>query len=406
MCRIGLALITFSFFSCSESTNNMNQDEKNEMIRVGALLDLSGDDIAIETALEIRSEMINNMLDELYSNAEVVLLTRDTDDSPVTALQQLQDLKEDSVVMVIGPITSAELEHVTDYANENEIVLISPSSTAPSLAIPNDYVLRFCPNDVLQSKAISTLMWEDGKKYLITVYRDDNYGNELEHYISVEFINHGGQVANSLSYNISTIDLSMLINNLSNEVENAKANYNTDEIGIVLIGFEESADILASALGDTTLTTIHWYGSDGNSLDNGILEDPTTLQVAEDIHFTASTFGREEDTDVDDIIINEIIRRTGNDQVSMSAIYAYDALYTFFLAYTRVHENDGSKILREFPLMTQAFYGASGWVELDENGDRIYGDYDFWSIEESHWVKTARFEINRGDEQGSIIRIP
>ena len=69
--------------------------------------------------------------------------------------------------VVIGPVCSAEVETIKAYAEENGILLVSPSSVVPSLAIPDDNVFRFCPDATHQAEAIARLMWEDGVRVVI-----------------------------------------------------------------------------------------------------------------------------------------------------------------------------------------------------------------------------------------------
>ena len=49
---------------------------------------------------------------------------------------------------MIGPATSANVEAIKDYANKNDIIIMSHSSTAPSLAVAGDNLFRFVPNDL------------------------------------------------------------------------------------------------------------------------------------------------------------------------------------------------------------------------------------------------------------------
>ena len=81
--------------------------------------------------------------------------------------------------IVLGPDSSAEVEAVKAYADENGILLISPSSTAISLAIPGDNVFRFVPDDTQQAETIATLMWEDGIRAVIPIWRGDTWGDDL-----------------------------------------------------------------------------------------------------------------------------------------------------------------------------------------------------------------------------------
>ena len=47
---------------------------------------------------------------------------------------------------------------IKPFADANNILVISQGSTASSLAIPNDNIFRFCPNDIREADAIVALM--------------------------------------------------------------------------------------------------------------------------------------------------------------------------------------------------------------------------------------------------------
>ena len=66
----------------------------------------------------------------------------DTKRNPDVALEKLKSLADKGIRIVIGPQTSAELNKVKYYANNNGILLISYSSTATSLAIAKDNIFR------------------------------------------------------------------------------------------------------------------------------------------------------------------------------------------------------------------------------------------------------------------------
>jgi branched-chain amino acid transport system substrate-binding protein len=83
------------------------------------------------------------------------------------------------VRIVIGPATSAAVKAVKDFADENDVLLISHSSTAPSLAIAGDNLFRFVPEDRQQGEAIAKKMWNDGIPIVVPMWRNDIYGNEL-----------------------------------------------------------------------------------------------------------------------------------------------------------------------------------------------------------------------------------
>lgn len=137
----------------------------------GALLALTGSGFSMgesgEAALKLAVEDVNVYLSNIGSKVRVRLIVKDTKTDPTVALEKLQSLAGKGIKVVIGPQSSAEVETVKAYADENGILLVSPSSVAPSLAIPGDNVFRFCPDATHQAEAVARLMWEDEVKVIM-----------------------------------------------------------------------------------------------------------------------------------------------------------------------------------------------------------------------------------------------
>jgi len=66
-----------------------------------------------------------------------------------------------------------------DYADREEILLVGSSSTAPSLAIPNDNIIRLVTDDTCQGKVMAEVLASRNIKDLIPIYRDDLWGQDL-----------------------------------------------------------------------------------------------------------------------------------------------------------------------------------------------------------------------------------
>ena len=95
-----------------------------------------------------------------------------------------------------------------DYADKNGILLVSPSSTAPSLAVPGDNIFRFVPDDTHQAQAISKKMWQDGVRVVVPMWRTDVYGNDLLNSTKYNFEMLGGRVVDGVGYIPRTGDFS------------------------------------------------------------------------------------------------------------------------------------------------------------------------------------------------------
>ena len=68
---------------------------------------------------------------------------------------------------------------VKNFADKNDIIIMSHSRTAPSLAVEGDNVFRFVPDDLNQANEIAKEMWSQGIRMVIPFWRDDIYGHEL-----------------------------------------------------------------------------------------------------------------------------------------------------------------------------------------------------------------------------------
>src|SRR5207253_71557 len=139
---------------------------KQQTVTIGALLPITGVSSSLGesegAALKIAARDVNEYLFKTHSNIGIELVIEDTQTNPSVSLEKLKHLAAKGIKIVIGPATSEDLKATQDYADKNGIVLISPSSTASSLAIKGNNVFRFVPDDTHQAQAISKLMWDDG----------------------------------------------------------------------------------------------------------------------------------------------------------------------------------------------------------------------------------------------------
>jgi branched-chain amino acid transport system substrate-binding protein len=170
----------------------------------GALLALTGSGSSMgessEAALELAVEDVNEYLLSIGSKTRIRVIVEDTKTDPAVALEKLQSLAGKGVRVVIGPVCSAEVETVKAYADENGILLVSPSSVAPSLAISGDNVFRLCPDATHQAEAVARLMWEDGVRVVIPLWRGDVWGADLAKATKDRFEELGGTVVDGIRY--------------------------------------------------------------------------------------------------------------------------------------------------------------------------------------------------------------
>ena len=150
-------LAAFPLVGCSGSDDSAPApaDGGSRTLRIGAVLPLTGPwqtiGLDAKLALELALPGVNHYLQSW--NLLLDLTVKDSGSTPEQALQALQALQASGIRVVIGPTTSQEVQGVLAYANAHQILLVSPSSTAVSLAQKDD-LYRLCPNDSTQVDAL------------------------------------------------------------------------------------------------------------------------------------------------------------------------------------------------------------------------------------------------------------
>ena len=120
------------------------------------------DKIAI-LQLNLQLKTFNQYLESVGATWRVNLVMEDSQTDPVIALEKLQSLNSKGIKLVLGPDSSAEVKSIKSYVDSNDMLVLSPSSTAPNLAI-DDNIFRLIPDDTKQSVVIAKMLDHYGIK--------------------------------------------------------------------------------------------------------------------------------------------------------------------------------------------------------------------------------------------------
>jgi branched-chain amino acid transport system substrate-binding protein len=366
-------------------------------IRLGGLFSLTGDGASLGraslAALELAAEDINEELDLLRTPYHVETDVEDTQLTASIARQKIEVLHGRGVNIVIGPQSSSEAAAVLSYANETGIVVISQGSTASTLAIAGDHLFRLAPNDKLEGAAQAALARADGIDTLVPLWRADAGNGGLHDSTKRSFEALGGTMASGVSYTPATTDFASAVAALAAAVHAARANPAT-HVAVYLASFEEAVDIFHLARLDPDLSAVRWYGGDGVTQSQAIVNDPNAAAFAVATTFTAPIAGLDEATKEVWQPVSEAIRAETGFAPDAYALSVYDAAWAAVLAAIEV-ENDASRLRDAFERNIQRYWGLTGPTILDAAGDRKYGNFDFWTVKASSgviaWFRTAQY---------------
>ena len=369
--------------------------------KIGVLVSLTGswNSLGQNTvaALQLANEQLQTAAKAKHGGYRFHLFVRDTQLDPAKALAAIQDLDKRGVKIVIGPQSSAEVAMIKPYADAHNILIISQGSTASSLAIPGDNIFRFCPNDMREAEAIVALMWHDGIRTIVPLWRNDAGNNGLHDSVKADFEKLGGTVTTGYQYQPATTDFSAATTSIGSQITTLLiAGADPDSVGIYLAAFDEVVSVFHSAASNSTLSSTSWYGSDGVALSAALTGDVNAAAFAASAGYPNPTFGLPDALQsLWQPVANAIEARTGI-TADAFALSAYDALFVVERALRSAGNlKDFAAFEAAFLNAANAYSGVTGSTALDVAGDRLSSDFDFWAVRLTNgsygWVRIGAY---------------
>ena len=381
------------------------------VVTLGGLFSLTGNwstrGQASKAAMELAIADVNQYLAGNAADLRFAASIEDTRLEPDVALAQAKSLHAGGVQLLIGPQSSAEVARLKPFVDANAMLLVSPASTAGSLAIAGDNVFRFTPADSLEGVAISAMMWDDGIRAVVPVWRDDPGNAGLEKATRARFASLGGSVLEGLAYDANATDFGATAADVAARVRQAVARNGANEVAVYLAGFDEVVGLFARASADPVLRSVRWYGSDGVANSAALLRDPRAAAFAVNVRYPTPLFAVEEGArDIWAPLAERIRARTGH-VPDAYALTVYDAVWVVARGYVASGATrDIEKLKHAFTTAASTHYGATGWTVLNAAGDRKYGDFAFWTVRiddgAPRWTRVAHYETRTG----RLVRLP
>ncbi|MFF7291717.1 ABC transporter substrate-binding protein [Microbacterium sp. NPDC008134] len=391
----GIALVSASALviaGCSSTPSDDSSDggapATDLTLKLGSLLPKTGSLAFLGPPMESGVGLAVEEVNAAEAGITIDLTAEDEGDTDTKAYEtSIEKLRNADVSAIVGAAASGVSKLVLDGNVSAGILQISASNTSPDFTAWEDDGLYFrtAPSDLLQGEVLGNLIAEDGAKTLGIIYQNDAYGTGLNDALTTTFEGTGGEVVESVSYNVGD-------SSFDAQVESIKAQ-NPDAVAIV--SFEQFKTI-APLLVNAGITADKFYMVDGNLSDYGD-EIPVSLEGAQ-----GTKAGPALEDDFTDRL-QESWTAAGNPEVKdfTYAAEAYDAVILVALASLAAGSTEGADIAAKM----QEVSGGSGdgekctsfadCAEIINNGGTA--DYDGYSGD-------VTFDEN-GDPQGATIGI-
>lgn len=364
-------------------------------VMIGSLYPLTGrqDATGYDTrdATQLGADDFNDFLRSLNVDWRLDIISEDSATNQNVAFEKVTTLFSRGIDVIIGPRISSNLNAVLNYANTNNIMLISCCSTAPSLAIAGDNAYRLVPDDRNQGTAASKLLEVEGIEVIVPVWRGDAYGDGLQNALKDNFERRGYTTAEGIRYNPDLVDFSSSVSILADRVQETVDEYGADKVAVFLIAFDESVQIMQSAERYDILNEVRWFGAETLTKKTNILNDAIARNLVINTNFMGVQVAEPAGGNAHDRVEAYFVDKNG--EVPITLVYhAYDAAWLVGLSILQSGGTDADTIKSVFHEVAANYKGAIGAATLNEAGDLAAADYAVWEVtEDGEWVQTGKY---------------
>jgi branched-chain amino acid transport system substrate-binding protein len=403
-------------------SSNYDEDGRREFV-VGAILPLTGSFSSIGKSIKIALEKaeydVNKHFEDINSSSHFNLLMANSKTSREDSLAAIKELHENGAKIIVGPAISSTVDAAREYADANNIILISYSSTSPSLSIEGDNLFRLVPDDTNQGKIVAERMISDGIKVIVPIWRGEIYGNELYKSTKSHFEKLGGKVEEGINYKpytgkfatslhrINFLMWNQELEKLNVIVSDAVKKYGANSVGVYVISFDEITPILIQSTLYENLGKVRWYGSDKIAQNHQITKNVDSALFAMKVNLSNPLYSIDSESKKSHDL-KEVLEKQLHEVSSITyPAIAYDSYWIAALSLDKnstfnYGDENLTKSFKEIIVETaESFDGISGKIKLNNAGDRIGGNYDFWIVTKDkdsqsyEWEKEHNLRIER-----------
>jgi branched-chain amino acid transport system substrate-binding protein len=294
----------------------------------------------------------------------IQLVQMDSQCDKTVSPDAMKRLVNQQVVAVIGDGCSSASVAALPIANENKIVMVSPSASSPSLSIPDDYFFRVVPPDNFQGAYLAQSIYAKGIKSVALFYTNEPYGQNMNKVFTQKFTALGGKVLTSQTADSDVIDLGAQIKAIKDSKPGA----------VVFVPNSVVSGVAALKLARQAGLTVPFYGGDG-LYDHTLITNAGT--AADGLTITSFPTGSK--------AFKQLLLTEYQGEQLYAAAQGYDAFTAIYQA-IKNGARTGAQIKDQLPKLS--FDGVSGHIKFDANGeisDPSY-KYDLLTVKDGSFV--------------------
>ena len=348
--------------------------ELEPVVEIGVIIP---SDSSLETAVPLVTKAetdINNYMEEHGYNVTFDFLIENAQESPAIHLEKVQGFRAIDVNLLVAGGWSSQASGSLSYINENNMLILSPSSTSPILAIADDNLFRLSPDEEQIVTVISEMLLSADIEAVVIMQRIDLWADYITNALETEYTQRGGYIDSIIEYPVQTAEFSSYLALADDAIGNLITEYGVDHVGFLILSFSEAATIATQAEEYPNLWSVNWFGSDGTALSRRIRDDASAQ--ADHLKILSPILTPLNNTKYR--ILNEWFTSEIGYSLQLYSANWYDACWVIALSTIEANSSNALDVKPILPTVAADYEGVTGPIVLNDAGDRDEMNYDIW----------------------------
>lgn len=370
---LALVLILSLFTGC-----NGESEDKEDMFVIGGFGPITGDAASYGTSVmnssKIAIEEINAAGGVKVGDQtlELAHIFEDDEASPDVAQAAYNKLMDDDAQAIVGGVTSGSHMGVVDLANEDNILMVSPSVTVDNgVEYPNAF--RTCFTDSMQGEIMADYALNLGAEKIAIIYNNsDEYSTGIMQVFSDKIGESNSEIVANEAFEEGSTDMKTQLTTIKNS---------DADLIFAPVYYQPAAYMIQQA--DELGVDIPFIGTDGW---DGILEVAADPTILEGVVFQ-TPFAYNDPNPAVKSFVEKYEEEVGEKPDQFGA-NAYDAVYAVKAALEKAGTTESEDLIAA--MQEIEVEGITGNVSFDEDGEPdkevklikiVDGEYELFSLE-------------------------
>lgn len=371
------AIIYASIFGIIFLTNYRDNGLGHDSVSIGVMS--PSDELAAkyEYLSLLAQEKINSYCNTSGINKRFYFNNSNAESNSQKAYEIVKKYNEENVNLIVGLGWNSQLNASYNYITENNMVIVSPSSTSPVFSI-NDSCFRLLPDDKREANALADAVSNYGIDTVIMLQRNCSWGNQFSEAFFWEYKVKGGEIMDWISYDAdNTHSISGALEKADSLAQNAIEYKGADKVGVLLIALDEASKVLLAAE-NSSLMKISWFCTETNTLDKKIQKNAGIVASTVGLIGPFNTHIYNEDFQE----INRLFSDEFGEPLDFCLANVYDGCWLLALSVIEAESTNSFDILKVFETVAYNHYGITGPLDVNSHGDRSWIRYYFYGYYE------------------------